>query len=350
LLLPPIAFRWASIGVIAAVFAVAVVGWYAVRSTRAARDRDAADIAHQDFPDPPPEVQPRLEMVRRYISRARILERLGPLFTAFLLLSTIGIAASALDVTNLGPSQLSIKLTGKDSALTAIVTYISDVGTYLLVTFVVSLVLLGLIALQSRDFRRIVAIVWDLGTFWPRTAHPFAPPCYAERAVPELARRVQALTEYGTVVLSGHSQGSVLAAATLLQLPPETTRRVALLSYGSPLRRVYARLFPAYFGVPVLHELGDRLGWRWRNLWRDTDPVGGSIFSAHRSGEPPAESGPAGDVDIRLRDPRGLTVPPLDTVPPAIERHWPYYNNEEYFTTLAILLRTLEGTADRPPP
>ncbi|MGC4795685.1 hypothetical protein ACLQ3H_16395 [Micromonospora saelicesensis] len=53
-----------------------------------------------------------------------------------------------------------------------------------------------------------------------------------------------------------------MAAVAILQLPPQTLRRVALLTYGSPLRRLYARLFPAYLGYDVLRDAGDRIEWR----------------------------------------------------------------------------------------
>jgi hypothetical protein len=65
------------------------------------------------------------------------------------------------------------------------------------------------------------------------------PPCYAERTVPDLLIRMRPVhASGGLVLLSGHSQGSVLAAAAALQLSPAEQRRSALLTYGSPLRRL----------------------------------------------------------------------------------------------------------------
>ncbi|MFJ9887091.1 hypothetical protein ACIQRW_14655 [Streptomyces sp. NPDC091287] len=134
-------------------------------------------------------------------------------------------------------------------------------------------------AYKDASARRTIGILWDVGTFWPRAAHPFAPPCYAERAVPDLASRMSAwttTTPRGRLVISGHSQGSVLAASAVWQLPDTTRRRVALLTYGSPLERLYGRWFPAYFGPEPLLGL-HRSVHCWRNLWRDTDPIGGPV-------------------------------------------------------------------------
>ena len=78
--------------------------------------------------------------------------------------------------------------------------------------------------------------------------------------MPELLDRLRALTAAGDtrVVLVAHSQGTVIAAATLLQDDESTAHRVALLTFGSPLRRLYARNFPAYFGTGALPRLRQR--------------------------------------------------------------------------------------------
>ncbi|HEX2774267.1 MAG TPA: hypothetical protein VHN18_17810 [Micromonosporaceae bacterium] len=77
------------------------------------------------------------------------------------------------------------------------------------------------------------------------------------------------------------------------------------------------------------------------HLWRDTDPIGGWMLSPHRMGERPVVEGPAGEVDRRLRDPRGVTVPPSDTVPPPIDGHWPYYTDEHFEAAVVELVRRL---------
>ncbi|MEU2432027.1 hypothetical protein ABZ611_21380 [Streptomyces sp. NPDC007861] len=142
-------------------------------------------------------------------------------------------------------------------------------------------------AYRDAAARRTIGILWDVGTFWPRAAHPFAPPCYAERAVPDLTWRMASWTANtgGRLVISGHSQGSVLAAAAVWQLAPATRRRVALLTYGSPLERLYGRWFPAYFGPGPLSALHRELHC-WRNLWRHTDPIGGPVRIPAEEGRP----------------------------------------------------------------
>ncbi|WP_215452082.1 hypothetical protein [Streptomyces sp. ATCC 21386] len=160
----------------------------------------------------------------------------------------------------------------------ALGSWLIGVGFLLFVTW-------GRRAYKDASARRTIGILWDVGTFWPRAAHPFAPPCYAERAVPDLTWRMATWTRStgGRLVISGHSQGSVLAAAAAWQLTPSVRRRVALLTYGSPLERLYGRWFPAHFGPESLAALHREVDC-WRNLYRRTDPIGGPVRLTSRHG------------------------------------------------------------------
>ncbi|MFB8760166.1 hypothetical protein [Streptomyces nigra] len=173
-------------------------------------------------------------------------------------------------------------------------------------------------AYKDASARRTIGILWDVGTFWPRAAHPFAPPCYAERAVPDLTWRIATWTraeEGRRLVLSGHSQGSVLAAAAAWQLTPADRRRVALLTYGSPLERLYGRWFPAHFGPDALASLHAEVDC-WRNLYRRTDPIGGPVRL-------PGDTGPAVDREA-LRDPLAYGRTPEHPLPAPIHGHSDY--------------------------
>lgn len=151
-------------------------------------------------------------------------------------------------------------------------------GSWLIGLGFILFVTWGRRAYKDASARRTIGILWDVGTFWPRAAHPFAPPCYAERAVPDLTWRMATWTRAtgGRLVISGHSQGSVLAAAAAWQLKPAQRKRVALLTYGSPLERLYGRWFPAHFGPAALSRLHHEVDC-WRNLYRLTDPIGGPV-------------------------------------------------------------------------
>lgn len=132
--------------------------------------------------------------------------------------------------------------------------------------------------------RRLAAIAWDVATFFPRAFHPLGPPCYAERAVPEIQTRLLRVWRAGgAVLLLGHSQGSVLAAAAVASLPRRTEGvgdRLTLVTYGCPLSRLYARHFPAYVDERLLRDVATPLGaGRWRNVFRDTDLVGHRVVA-----------------------------------------------------------------------
>ncbi|GAA2870273.1 hypothetical protein [Nonomuraea rubra] len=155
---------------------------------------------------------------------------------------------------------------------------LASAGSWVMVAVVVALVVVGRRTYRDTRLRRTVGILWDICTFWPRAIHPLSPPCYTERVVPELMTRVGRLapTERDQVVLSGHSQGSVIVAALVLQLDPGQRARVRLLTHGSPLRRLYAPYFPAYFGGAGLGAVRERVS--WCNLYRLSDPIGGPVF------------------------------------------------------------------------
>ncbi|MFJ9431237.1 hypothetical protein ACIRQY_16485 [Streptomyces sp. NPDC101490] len=176
---------------------------------------------------------------------------------------------------------------GGHPAATSLASATQALGSWMIGFGFLFFVTWGRRAYKDASARRTIGILWDVGTFWPRAAHPFAPPCYAERAVPDLTWRMSSWTRAtgGRLVISGHSQGSVLAAAAVWQLRPATRRRVALLTYGSPLERLYGRWFPAYFGPEALRAL-NRTVHCWTNLYRATDPIGGPVRVPEDDGRP----------------------------------------------------------------
>ncbi|GGM14101.1 hypothetical protein [Nakamurella endophytica] len=210
----------------------------------------------------------------------------------------------------------------------------SDGRTPVFATYVgVTLALLippGLLALLYGSWRnvrrrRVLGVLRDVGTFFPRSFHPFAPPSYTERAVPELLRRVFYLHDHGgRVVLAAHSQGSILAAAALVRrsdrdaLRPEPA--IGLLTFGSPLRTLYQWAFPAYFCDAVFASLATgRSGVgavRWRNAYYLTDYIGGPVDGPGR---------PA--VDALLPDP-GARWYVYGQNPPKVRSHTGYWDDD----------------------
>jgi len=193
---------------------------------------------------------------------------------------------------------------------------VASLSLYVVLGLSAGLVLLSSYVRRSEATRKAVGILWDLTTFWPRAAHPLSPPCYAERVVPEMTTRIRwGLERRGLVVVSGHSQGSLIAAATLIRLDPEELRHVRFVTYGSQLRALYGRIFPRVLGPDVLGyeatdgtptfadpqpdvpprgaevarvlppgaripTLWDLLGPDgWVNLFRRADPLGWRVFS-----------------------------------------------------------------------
>jgi hypothetical protein len=155
---------------------------------------------------------------------------------------------------------------------------------------------------RSSTERKRISMLWDVGTFWPRAYHPLAPPSYAERAVPDLQRRIWRLNDNGApVLLVAHSQGTVLADAALLQQNCRAAcGRIAVATFGSPVTHLYGWGFPGYFNPELLPAAFERRAdrahvTRWRNFYYPTDPIGGPINEVEHPGPRPE--------DTRLLDP-----------------------------------------------
>lgn len=128
---------------------------------------------------------------------------------------------------------------------------------------------------RSDDRRRMLAIPWDVGSFFSRRFHPFAPPTYRDAVTRDLQLVLTQLRSSGEpVVVSAHSQGSIVAVAALDAMPADDFR---LLTHGSPLATLYMRFFPVSFPPETLARIAVR---PWVNLWRPTDPIGGAVRGA----------------------------------------------------------------------
>ncbi|MDX3853883.1 hypothetical protein PV679_25160 [Streptomyces sp. AK02-01A] len=228
---------------------------------------------------------------------------------------------------------------GTDSFVESVADTAQALGSWLIGLGFILFVTWGRRAYRDASARRTIGILWDVGTFWPRAAHPFAPPCYAERAVPDLTWRIETWTGRtgGRLVLSGHSQGSVLAAAAVWQLRAATRLRVALLTYGSPLERLYGRWFPAYFGAGPLRDLSREVHC-WRNLWRATDPIGGPVRIAADGDRPEVDRGP-------LTDPLAYGRTLLHPLPEPVLGHSDYQADPAFAEERAALLDRLPPAA-----
>lgn len=152
--------------------------------------------------------------------------------------------------------------------------------------------------------------------------------------MPDLTWRMATWTEEtgGRLVISGHSQGSVLAAAAAWQLKPSVRKRVALLTYGSPLERLYGRWFPAHFGPAALTSLHHDVAC-WRNLYRLTDPIGGPVHL-------PGDCGP--EVDrAPLKDPLSYGRTKKHPLPAPILGHSDYQADPAFAEEREELLKRL---------
>ncbi|MGW0731968.1 hypothetical protein [Streptomyces sp. NPDC002851] len=290
---PPVVLTWQAAGIpVVLVVVVLLVVVFLVRTLRLQRTEMPRVLLDYQGERPDQERTRRIAGTR---TRAALTDH-APLIAGIISAVTLLLGAAALagawatgQVPGTAAEGSPAFIEGAAHTAQALGSWLIGFGFILFVTW-------GRRAYRDPSARRTIGILWDVGTFWPRAAHPFAPPCYAERAVPDLTWRIATWTrEPGRhLVISGHSQGSVLAAAAAWQLRPSVRRRIAVLTYGSPLERLYGRWFPAHFGPEALTALHREVDC-WRNLHRRTDPIGGPIGL-------PGDCGP--DVDHPpLKDP-----------------------------------------------
>jgi hypothetical protein len=334
---PPALLTWQASTIPPLLLVLLVLAARLARRTARLRDAETAAV-ELDYPSEPKDTA-RTRRIAGTRAMAALTDR-APLVVAVTSAVTLLLGATALagafatDDTPEGAAHGTGPLVrGAAETSQALGSWLIGIGFLLFVTW-------GRRAYKDASARRTIGILWDVGTFWPRAAHPFAPPCYAERAVPDLTWRMAAWTGStgGRLVLSGHSQGSVLAAAAAWQLGHSARNRVALLTYGSPLERLYGRWFPAYFGPAALSSLHREVDC-WRNLYRLTDPIGGPIRL-------PGDCGPQVD-HAPLRDPLAYGRTDEHPLPAPILGHGDYQADpafaEERERLLARLGRGLPG-------
>ncbi|MFI1165526.1 hypothetical protein ACH4UM_18410 [Streptomyces sp. NPDC020801] len=335
---PPVLLTWqASVIPPLIVVLLALCGRLAGRAWRLARAERAT--VERDYP-----AEPKDPARTRRIARTRAMATLtdaGPLVVGVTSATTLLLGAAAL-VGALGTDRTPARAAeGTQPVVQGAAETAQALGSWLIGLGFILFVTWGRRAYKDASARRTIGILWDVGTFWPRAAHPFAPPCYAERAVPDLTWRMATWTRAtgGRLVLSGHSQGSVLAAAAAWQLTPSVRGRIALLTYGSPLTRLYGRWFPAHFGPEALGALHRDVDC-WRNLYRRTDPIGGPVGLSGDCGA---------DVDRPpLKDPLVYGRTPRHPLPAPVLGHSDYQADPAFAEERRRLLARLRPDVPAP--
>ncbi|RAX46992.1 hypothetical protein DQ354_01970 [Arthrobacter sp. AQ5-06] len=237
--------------------------------------------------------------------------------------------------------------------------------------------IVALAVMSAKPNSRPLALLWDLMCFMPKTAHPFGPPSYGERAVPEFAARIAAWLDgadgapqpakTGMVAISAHSLGAVIAVSALFHLkstrPDLPFNRIGLLTYGTQLRSYFGRFFPELLGPAVLatapvarikltaagspdderivtgdpsvqfevnlsHILGAGAH-RWVNLYRKTDYLGFPVLY----------QGPGGAENIGT-DPYAQEMDPF-TYQFLVVSHSDYLQAPQYETSIAAVVNSL---------
>jgi hypothetical protein len=328
LIVPP-PYVWASVATVVTIAAALVIAgraWFRVLPQRTA---DAQAGVRADYPGVT-EACEELDKIARFRALASLTD-LAVRAVAQLALVTVAAVAVML-VVNVVLSQWLTNLNWP--------ALIFGFSVFITAALASGLVALAVAAYRNRNLRRTVAVLWDVVTFWPRANHPLTPPSYGARTVWDIRLRLAQLVtmaEPTRVVLVAHSQGTVIAAATLLQADTGD-EHYPLLTFGSPLRRLYAQSFPAYFGRQTLEVLRS---WQvprrqWINMWAYTDPIGSWIFDRCNTDLAAAQRR---DVDWRLLDVASAGSMPVPGAP--ICGHSGFWKRSEYTAAVDALQSTV---------
>lgn len=331
----PVALLWSGAGLLIAMplfLVVGAVGWLRYR----AHTRTDTGPVQTEYPQadmPTAQYKARVKQV----ATARALHDLigGDAFT---LVGAIGAIAFVMCTEGALVTLLGYSPIGPDgvfppsSNLGRLLNWATNTGCTLTGFLAVGLALTLLLAYRDAGpMRKMFGVLWDIATFWPRAAHPFMPPCYAERIVPQLLDKINSQEADEQIVCSAHSQGSVIGTAMLMQLPTSRLERTYYLTYGTQLTRLFGRIFPRYLGRNAKDQLAallDEAAPRWTSLWRRTDFLGWQLDVTKVANN-------------EVRDPPLLGPLPHDVSPQPIHKHSDYWLTAEYVDARDAALQRL---------
>jgi len=360
-----------AIGTVAILMVMPIIVWMLCRSygRKFSQFIEGDDQVRACYPDAKQASDDAVDQVAKAWAIASLTDRVDVFVTIFAVAWTTGVTAVEM-VALLARSQLVTWVSVIEFLVTAGVAICAAATTFLVSTL--------RSAYANPGRRRQIGALWDVATFWPRATHPLAPPCYAEQAVPEIVDRVVLLTgersdhhsqpspglrpppavSPNPVLITGYSQGSLIAPAVVAQLPPQIIEKVALLTLACPFRRLYGRAFPDYFNREHAVELCELLTdpgasgtdgqqatrtRRWSNIVRRTDYIGSWIFSRPTGS---AQQLSQNTIDVLCLDPPSLRTGPGGALAP-IHYHSDWWQDpltRIYASKLIAKLKTVSAT------
>ncbi|WP_306918114.1 MULTISPECIES: hypothetical protein [unclassified Arthrobacter] len=155
-------------------------------------------------------------------------------------------------------------------------------------------VILATVAGQFPEITSKTRLVADIVGFWPIRNHPLAGVSYRRRVVAGI-RIEMSRHPHRTVLLVGHSQGSVICAWLIRAgLLPINERQVHLITCGCPLLTLYSSMFPAFYTAEDFRATRQNVA-SWTNFWRTTDAISSKVPCAVNRMVP--EPGPDGLIE-----------------------------------------------------